>query len=292
MDCASLNYNCQMQDKCTPQSQIDQITLDSFFGTNTNTTCNTTYVYLSSRNDGESRDVLRVKQIYDDCNILFTKKNGYYYVYSSLLHQMIIWAADPRSFARQGYLGHHTTIGIKNGIIDMHDTFYGTFKNPRGHMILAKQKTRINYKIDNKHQLLKQGGTRSMFENANQTLWNDICCHQQDIESQVGSGKVVAKPKNKTTMKLINTAYLKQEESPVLRIKQIVAIINKRIAEAEKLLVKFKHGAIAVPYISKRIEKRVLKQLVFDNSKQYILFSHHQNDAKSSMICIDMWMQM
>lgn len=289
MDCATLPFNCKMQPKCSPVNKIDQTILDSFF--TTSTTCNTTYVYLSSRGEGESRDIVKVKQIPgEDCNILFTSKRGYYYVYSFLLQQIIIWAKDPRAFARQGYLGHHTTIGIKNGRLDIHDTFYNAFKNVRNYLILARTKTQIDYMVDySKNELIKLSRGKSFFEEANQTLWNDILCHQKDIEV---SGKSRDRTHEKTNVKLMNPLYLPKSNTSKLEIKEIAQVINSRIVEARQHLAsgKYKLGAISVPYISKLVEKRVLKHVEIDQEHQYILFSCHEPDTRCSVICVNMWM--
>lgn len=258
-----------------PSSHIDQATLDSFF--NTRTTCNTTIVHLEG--ERESRDTIKVKQFQSEpdasvCNILFTSKNGYYYVYSFLLQQIIAWAGDPRAFARQGFLGHHTTIGIKkDGTIDMHDTFYNTFRSVNGHLLIAKTSTKVFYHVNNKNQLVKRSGTKSIFESANQELWNDLKCHQ--------SGKSVRK------IKLLNAAYMSPQKKTRTKLSET---INARISEANKHLVgKYTFGAISIPYIAKHVEKRILKLLKLSSEHKYTLFSCHEANTKCSVICINMF---
>lgn len=264
-----------------PSSHIDQATLDSFF--NTRTTCNTTIVHLEG--ERESRDTIKVKQFQSEpdasvCNILFTSKNGYYYVYSFLLQQIIAWAGDPRAFARQGFLGHHTTIGIKkDGTIDMHDTFYNTFRSVNGHLLIAKTSTKVFYHVNNKNQLVKRSGTKSIFESANQELWNDIKCHQRTMQS--GSGKSVRK------IKLLNAAYMSPQKKTRTKLSET---INARISEANKHLVgKYTFGAISIPYIAKHVEKRILKLLKLSSEHKYTLFSCHEANTKCSVICINMF---
>lgn len=166
------------------------------------TTCSTTYVYVNQNGEGESRDTLKVKQL-PECNMLFTEKRGYFYVYCGLLHRIVVWAKDPRAFARQGYIGHHRTIGFKNNRWDIHDTIYGTMKNIRNEILISPIKDTIRYQVVN-NKLQKLGNAKSMYESDNEDLWNEIVC-----ESQSGAGLVRTKAK---PIKLLRKSVKAQRE--------------------------------------------------------------------------------
>ena len=270
-----------------PSTKVNQQCLDSFF--KPDATCNTTYVYLSSRGEGESRDSILVKYIKnqdDPCSILFTKKGSYYYIYSFLLQQILVWAKDPRAFARKGYLGHHTTIGFKGNTLDIHDTFYNAFTDKYDNIILAKTSKQIFYTVDQNNELIKASGHSSMFQEANKILWNDIKCHQL-AQNQTGSGKYISKK----VVKLLNPKFLPPETKHISIISTIAHLINKRLQEAYKHMESKKYtcGAVVIPYVSKNVEKRVIQKLALNEDHVNIMFSCHDHDTRCSVICINMW---
>lgn len=262
---------------------FDQKSLDIFF--QGDATCNTTCIYLNQQIC--QRKEIQVKHIENDdgnnpFRILFIKDESCHHIYSFLLLQILIWANDPRAFARQGYLGHHTTIGFKGNTLDIHDTFYDDFTDKYDYMILAKTSQRINYIVDQNNELIKTSGQESMFQEANEILWNDIKSHGY------GSCK---RPLCSKVIKLMNPEFFGKQTKHTLRISEIARVINERLQEAYKHLEtkKYTCGVVVIPYVSKNVEKRVIQKLALNEDHVNIMFSCHDHDTRCSVICINMW---
>lgn len=216
--------------------------------------------------------------------MLFTEKKGYFYVYCGLLHRIVVWAKDPRAFARQGYIGHHRTIGFKNNNWDIHDTIYGTMKNIRGEILISPIKNTIRYKVVN-NKLQKLGNVKSIYESDNEILWNEIICETVSIQ---GGGLVRTKI---NPIKLLRKSTVTKKPAQ-LRTSQILQKFKSLYIEACKLIHNKKEGAIIrIPYVSKQRERSFLSGLretmKEDMTKDCILWSYHHD--KVSFITVNMF---
>ncbi len=268
MDCALLNFECKLKDSCDSQVSFDDVR--KFFSTYTN--CSTTYVYVNQIGEGDTRDTLKVKAI-DDCNILFTNKGNYYYCYDGLLTNIIVWARDPLAFGRQGFIGHHITIGWKNNNWDIHETIYSAFENTRGNLVISNNKKCVRYKVSN-NQVENTSRNKSQYEEYVSNLWNEIRCETSNNIKKDGGGHTVhdiIKPE-------------KSKITPKLSSKQLASIILHEFSYIDK---NGQAAAIRVPYISKHKEKRVLALLAPHVKKEFILWSNHNNP--SSFITIGLF---
>lgn len=290
VDCKDLSLDCPGSAECTLARPLDIQDVKDFFSTFT--TCSTTYVYINQNGEGETRDTLKGKQVkvkkLPECNMLFTEKKGYFYVYCGLLHRIVVWAKDPRAFARQGYIGHHRTIGFKNNSWDIHDTIYGTMKNIRGEILISPIKNTIRYKVVN-NKLKKLGNAKSVYESDNEDFWNEIVCEAVSLE---GSGLVRAKTKVKVErpIKLLRKSIVTAKPVP-LKTSDIVQKFKSLYIEACNLIHNKKEGAIIrIPYVSKLRERGFLKGLTkadMNMKTDCILWSYHHD--KVSFVTINMF---
>ena len=59
----------------------------------------------------------------DTCDLLFARSGDYYYFYSGLMERLILWARHPSyEQNKEGFIGHHFTLGHKHGRFDIHLT--------------------------------------------------------------------------------------------------------------------------------------------------------------------------
>jgi len=255
MDCEQLDITCN--------SHILFSDVQRFFSIFNN--CTTTYVYVNQNGEGDYRNTLKVKNI-DDCNILFTTKGNYYYCYDGLLTNLIVWAKDPLAFGRQGFIGHHITIGWKNNNWDVHETIYSAFENARGNLLISNNKKCIKYKVVNDEIEKTSTSQESQYEEYVRNLWNEIKC-----DNRVNGGA--------STRKQIvphDVIIPDKSQKTTLSSKQLACIILNEITHIKKHI---KAAALRVPYISKHKEKKVLALITPHVKREFILWSNHNNPS-------------
>lgn len=219
--------------------------------------CDTSIVYIDSHQNGSVISELCVKQISHDCNVFFTRYNDYYYFYNSLMHRLILWSRHPRALGKEGIVGHHTTIGYKNGKFDVHTTEYdhmdatvGTYK------IISPNVKRTFYKLDPDLFLPDDAPNHLMF------LWDSMWC--KEFVKHGGA---------KDLQRLLKTTPQKQRSFDIDKIK-------KRMAKIKT------HGFLRLPYVPKDRMTRIARQLYegFDGELQIV--SHHPSKSTLVGLCL------
>jgi hypothetical protein len=261
--CDNLADNCK-QKTCNNKNPITINDINKFFDSTDE--CSTSIVYLNRYNDGITLSKLYVKNIDEECNIFFTIRNDYYYIYPKFMENIILWSKHPKAFGSSGYLGNHISIGEKNGDIDIHETTYNSKISNNNHILIAS-KNHINYKIQN-DKLVAVPLSQSDMQLKAQILWDDIRCYNK---TNIGGGKKLNLVKPGTKSKVL------------LSFKEKFNIILNRCKNIKKL--DNKDHIIRIPYIIKS-ELILLSNKILKNTDLNISIIISDSHAKTSIAII------
>lgn len=182
MLCSQLISSCPKREKCSISKQIlfkdiwELYQMDKM-------PCSVDFVYLNQSSDGEVRDQVFAKRMVGDCYYLFMTKGNYLYIFGGgLLASILVWARDPREFSRKGYLGNHTSIGLrKNGTIDIHTTLYSICCSSTNEpMISRKNKKVIPYRLLKNNEIRKVNPSDNDSGDTTEEFWNEMLCVLDD----------------------------------------------------------------------------------------------------------------
>lgn len=263
MDCNNFADNCKAK-SCPENKQITIADIHKFFDISKSSECSTSIVYLNRYSEGITLSKLFVKNIDSECNIFYTIKNNYYYIYPKFMENIILWSKHPKAFGNKGFLGNHISIGenMSNQGIDIHETVYDYVQNKTKHLLIANKK-HTEYHINNK--TLISNTVLPNNEVKAQILWDDIYCYESQGIQSAGRIKIL-KTKSK------NNSYDKFNESKVLEI------INERC----KNLDKNKVYCINIPYV--RPSKLVSLAKKIQNMSMSIISN---SQTKTTILLID-----
>lgn len=260
---------------CGMQNKINEITWDQvcrFFETGKVMKCSTSIVYVNGFKDGATLSELFVKQIGDECHVFFVRKGNWFFVYTGLLQRLVLWSKHPRSFGKEGMIGHHVSIGLRDdGEIDVHSTSYdsyaasvGTFK------LIAPLAKHTWYRVDDSGDLVRKDGGDMEVEEHVAYLWKLIRCTVDDNDAALYSGGGI--------MKMID--YSKRSEhkrSHDRDMKRILHLMNTGT-----------NGCIRTRYMDKKEmlaeAKKLRKMSSVTNSTQQTLAIVSDHDAMTSFV--------
>lgn len=181
--------NCLQQECDVNMHIITMNDVHSFFDIKNAKQCTTSIVYINGFDDPLSISKVMLKEVDEDCYLKFTMKNNFYYVYTRLIENMLLWSKHPKAFGIKGHMGNHVSIGpLKNkpNNASIHETFYSWKKTPDNLYDILWNKQHIFYDIDtiNPKELITQQFISS--HSIAQSLWDAIYCHNNS--KQTGSG--------------------------------------------------------------------------------------------------------
>jgi len=188
--------------------------------------CNTSIVYIS-RNDPVHVSEAMIKSIDDECNYLFREKRGWYFIYTQLFKNILLWSAHPRMYGKEGFVGNHLSIGEQNGQITLHHTTYSSKKHKVGQYYIIWDKTHEWYNAQ------KDGSLDSTNIDA-LGLWNEIA--RSSIE---GGGKSVGRGSHH----LIKPSG-KSANISLLNISKRLYKLHEFLSQPEKYMV-----SMRIPYM-------------------------------------------
>ena len=255
MDCDSAK-ECVKQNECvlkTPQLTIKHV--DKFL--RTKDFCSTKLVFLKSEKEYVF-NYLHVKTIQqtnnNECNVCFTKDGDYFYIYRNLIKDIILLNKNNK----EAIVGHHFTIGYKNGKFEIHDTYYET-KKMNDVIYFTKNIHRSFYKFYENLNVIKlkeeYHGNNINYEEDNQILWNDLRCYYKKLNGGAPKLKLSIPKKPKQKAKKTKIEY---REDPIFKTSKEFA---DKIIENLKVAYATKHNnmLIKIPYIPDTIQVRVIK---------------------------------
>jgi hypothetical protein len=262
MDCNNFADNCKAK-SCSENKQITIADIHKFFDISKSSECSTSIIYLNRYSEGITLSKLYVKNIDLECNIFYTIKNNYYYIYPKFMENIILWSKHPKAFGNKGFLGNHISIGenLSNPGIYIHETVYDYVQNKSKHFLIANKK-HTEYQINQKTLI----STNAVLENKAQILWDDIYCYESQGIQSAGRIKIL-KTKSK------DKSYDKFNESEVLEI----------IKERCKNLDKNKVYCINIPYV--RPSKLVSLAKKIEKTSNMSIISNSQ--TKTTILLID-----
>jgi hypothetical protein len=180
--CSELESSCPKRDKCTVSKKVLFNDIWDLFQED-KMPCSVDFVYLNQEGDGEVRDKVFAKRMVGDCYYLYMTKGSYMYIFGGgLLGNILVWARDPRMFSRKGYIGNHTSIGLKkNGKMDIHTTLYSiSCASNNEPMISQKTKQVISYKLVKDNEIKKVNPTDFHPVDTTAEFWEEILCVLKD----------------------------------------------------------------------------------------------------------------
>jgi hypothetical protein len=251
--CDNLPDNCTPK-KCEVKKPVTIQDIDTFFDISYAQECSTSIVYLNRYNNGVVMSKLYVKNIDSECNIFYTKKNDYYFVYPKFIQNIILWSAHPKAFGVSGYLGNHISIGTNNNgkSIDIHETIYNSTKSNAGHVLIAGKK-HINYTIDKDNKTLISSAVNNQLA---QVLWDDICCPNSGNQLTGGTHGM---------LKLVKPKKTKLHSLTISDILDDIIAKCKSIKTSEN-----KEHYIRIPYVRRSqllfLAQKILKKIKLDIS--------------------------
>lgn len=212
--------------------------------------CYMNVIYMK-KNSSAFSTIVKYKE-FDTCVEYFNQLGRYYYVYISLLRNILVWSAHPKLSGLQGVIGHHISIGnIENGYFDIHETMYTIQKMHQYHIIAGKKK-RL-YTVDPATYHLRSMDAPP--PHYAPKVWNQILRYtilQGDMEAQRG-GMGHSDPRIIITNK--NPRHH-------MDIDSLTNIITDRIAKVTADLVDEHNTAfIRIPYVPPSVQTRLTKRL-------------------------------
>jgi hypothetical protein len=204
-----------------------------------------------------------VKEVDEECNYLYSEKNNWYFVYTQLFKNILLWSAHPRMFGKEGFLGNHISIGELNGKLTIHETTHTSQVHPIGQYTIVLDKKSKWYKAH------KNGSLVSSSAHA-VGLWNDIA-EEASKPTTGGMGLGVKK-------------LIKKGKTPNQNIKPRLDKVKEYINNPEKYMV-----VVRVPYNSKDIIKEIRKYMVHEDCTAIFVTNE---DSKTSFVMFNMeWPQ-
>ena len=220
-------------------------------------TCGTSIVYFDSTEKAVWKNKVKVLQIDSTCNIFFTQNRtgNFYYVYTSLLQNLIKWAASNTVIltAKGGsFLGNHITMGMEDDTWNVHKTDYNigiqSFTNT-GDIVLTN-KAVTKYRVERSKNSLTYIDSKTIRKTDPVIqLWNAIVCSkQQQMNAAVNKIKYGGIP-----------GYTKYRFSITDFTEIVAANLTKMF---EKIKTDYTRiGLIRLPYVSLKNENRVIQAL-------------------------------
>lgn len=218
--------------------------------------CTTDIVYLDSR---YWRSNVIAKRMIDDCFYLYTCKDKYIYLYGGdLLERILVWARDPRSFSRKGFLGSHLSIGLRDdNTIDIHETIYETEKGWNSQTIISKKKKVIHYTISDENTLIKTKRVPSSRYDTTLDIWNEILCVLKDKSLLQHGGK--SRRLNLTKSQTLYRLFHYQKKSHTLDEGDQIAKIQIWLTNVSNKNVAF--ALLAISYVHPHDTLKFLEQV-------------------------------
>ena len=190
--------------------------------------CNTSIVYISKHDPVHISEAL-IKHIDEECNYIFREKRGWYFIYTNLFKNMLLWSAHPRMYGKEGFVGNHLSIGEKDGHLTIHHTTYLSKEHHIGQYVIIWDKTHEWYTSH-------PDGSLNSSNVAAIGLWNDIA--RSTSTSITGGGKPSSRPH------LIRPS----KKAPKLSFQHVIQRLTKiqtYLKEPDKYMV-----SIRVPYMT------------------------------------------
>lgn len=245
----------------------------------------------------------------DEEYCMFSVTDKYIYVYGAgLLENMLVWSDDKKY--RQGHIGSHVSIGLKNNMIDIHSTLYALKvqeqeQERKQHVICStSKKVYYSVRMTNKNKLMRISGCKQPGDIAD-VVWDEIMCvmkHGKFVDSQItiGGGKssISSTPyrkiikKKKTMFSLLEMEYKKEKttrKNDMNTIKvdldEIYNFIESSSRDTTNVHDK-PYGLISILYVPKNQYKsfaRKLQSSLDDRFQTVIVSDHH---AKLSVLMV------
>jgi len=233
--------------------------------------CSTSIVYLSN-NDAVHITQAKVKVYDEECSYIFREKRNWYFIYTQLFKNLMVWSAHPRAFGKEGFVGNHISIGesTHDKKLTLHTTTYSSKLHKLGIHHIIWDKTHKWCSIN------KNGSINSVDDNV-VGLWNNISRFSKDGDQPKDGGGM--------TLKLMKPSIRKTKPNQrtwsfSYRIKKI----EKYILESEKYMV-----SLRIPYektksVITQFQKYIRNLAKSQNIDVTIIYN---DDAKTSFALIN-----
>jgi hypothetical protein len=241
---------------------------------------------------------------------MFSVTDKYIYVYGAgLLENMLVWSDDKKY--RQGHIGSHVSIGLKNNMIDIHSTLYAlkVQEQERKQHVICSTSKKVYYSVrtTNKNKLMRISGGKQSGDIAD-VVWDEILCvmkHGKFVDSliTIGGGKssISSTPyrkiikKKKTMFSLLEMEYKKEKtttKNDMNTIKVHLDEIYNFIESSSRTrnVHNKPYGLISISYVPKNQYKSFARKLQssLDDRFQTVLVSDHH--AKLSVLMVHVFL--
>jgi hypothetical protein len=258
-NCSKYKLECETG-KYELNRRLKMDDVKKFFGNGQK--CSTQIVYISKNAPVHISEVM-VKNVDEECNYLYREKNGWFFIYTQLFNNILLWSAHPRMFGKEGFVGNHLSIGEVNGVVTIHQTTYSSKMHHIGQYNIIWDKTSIWYNT------YKGGSLRSNSVEA-VGLWNNIAAEANKTQSGSGGLKVVPIIM-KTKKQIIKETKL--EKKIMDRIKKVKEYINKPDAYMVSVRIPYTRENSEVINIIKKIDASATWVKNDDAKTSFILFN-------------------
>lgn len=224
------------------QRHLSMKDVQSFFSNGDK--CSTSIVYISKNGPVHATELL-VKNVDEECHYLYREKHGWYFVYTQLFKNIMLWSAHPRMFGKEGFAGHHITIGEQNGTVTLHHTMYSSKKHHIGQYNIIWDKTAKWYTTN------KDGSLNSTLTEA-VGVWNDIA---RQASASNGGGLSTTKTSRRHSLmrkgktkakKLVVSSYI-----DILQKRLKKSIVDEYVSKPERYMV-----CTRIPFLDSNDKKK------------------------------------